>query len=46
MNVSEVVRASLRLLKNSTKRAIDDALRTQMMVPPIIVTPEELPEEG
>ncbi|MBF0109903.1 MAG: type II toxin-antitoxin system VapC family toxin [Magnetococcales bacterium] len=28
-----------------TKRAIDNALHAQMMVPPIIVTPEELPEE-
>lgn len=29
-----------------TRRAIDDALRAQTMVPPIIVTPEELPEES
>ncbi|MBF0136161.1 MAG: type II toxin-antitoxin system VapC family toxin [Magnetococcales bacterium] len=28
-----------------TRRAVDEALRTQEMVSPIIVTPEELPEE-
>ncbi|MBF0414507.1 MAG: type II toxin-antitoxin system VapC family toxin [Magnetococcales bacterium] len=33
------------IANGKTRRAIDDVLRTHMMIPPIIVTPEELPEE-
>ncbi|WP_130471994.1 type II toxin-antitoxin system VapC family toxin [Candidatus Magnetaquicoccus inordinatus] len=34
------------IANGKTRRAIDEALKTQGMVSPIIVTPEELPEEN